>query len=80
MKAKAKLSTVSTAYRTTAAPFTVATTFGKPPVKTDLSSEVENLATGKWYDCNDSWVKQISGPDTDSASAYVLFYVQTSEL
>ena len=45
-----------------------------------LSSEVENLGTGKWYDCNDSWVKQVTGPDTDSASAYVLFYVQVSEL
>lgn len=40
-------------------------------------SEVMNVSTGKWYDCNDSWVKPISSPDTESASAYVLFYVAT---
>ena len=34
-----------------------------------------NSETGKWYECNDSWVKQISGPDSESSSAYVLFYV-----
>ncbi len=28
----------------------------------------------KWYNCNDSWVKSISEPDLESASAYVLFY------
>ena len=34
-----------------------------------------NKESGKWYDCNDSWVKQISAPDSESSSAYVLFYV-----
>jgi ubiquitin C-terminal hydrolase len=34
-----------------------------------------NCETGKWYDCNDSWVKSISGHDSESSSAYVLFYV-----
>jgi ubiquitin C-terminal hydrolase len=34
-----------------------------------------NCESGKWYDCNDSWVKQISGHDSESSSAYVLFYV-----
>jgi hypothetical protein len=38
-------------------------------------SEVMNCESGKWYDCNDSWVKQISGHDAESSSAYVLFYV-----
>jgi ubiquitin C-terminal hydrolase len=42
--------------------------------------EVQNLSTGKWYDCNDSWVKQIGSPDTESASCYVLFYVMTNQL
>ena len=41
-----------------------------------FNSEVMNHNTGKWFDCNDSWVKPIAAPDTDSASAYVLFYVQ----
>jgi len=44
-----------------------------------MCSEVQNLASGNWYDCNDSWVKQIKEPETESASAYVLFYVQKSE-
>ena len=43
-------------------------------------SEVMNLDSRKWFECNDSWVKAISGPDSDSASAYVLFYVQQSHL
>mmetsp|Transcript_58950 Transcript_58950/g.81051 ORF Transcript_58950/g.81051 Transcript_58950/m.81051 type:complete len:135 (+) Transcript_58950:1363-1767(+) len=29
---------------------------------------------GRWYCCNDSHVSRISGPDTSSSSAYVLFY------
>jgi len=37
--------------------------------------EVQNVTTGKWYRCNDSHVNQISAPDTNSTSAYVLFYV-----
>lgn len=32
----------------------------------------------QWYDCNDSWVKPISGPDLNSTSAYVLFYELTT--
>lgn len=39
--------------------------------------EVMNLETNKWYECNDSRVSQKSSPDTSSASAYVLFYIQT---
>mmetsp|Transcript_6618 Transcript_6618/g.4967 ORF Transcript_6618/g.4967 Transcript_6618/m.4967 type:complete len:225 (+) Transcript_6618:886-1560(+) len=30
---------------------------------------------GKWYDCNDSWVTSTNEPDTNSSSAYVLFYI-----
>ncbi|CDW83589.1 ubiquitin carboxyl-terminal hydrolase 2-like [Stylonychia lemnae] len=36
--------------------------------------EIYNLDDGKWYQCNDSWVKQCT-PDLQSSSAYVLFYV-----
>ena len=38
-------------------------------------SEVCNVNTNKWYNCNDSHVSQISRPDNSSTSAYVLFYV-----
>lgn len=39
--------------------------------------EVQNLDDGQWYNCNDSRCsKSYSGADTQSASAYVLFYVQ----
>ena len=37
--------------------------------------EVMNLDTNTWYDCNDSRCSKISMPDTQSASAYVLFYI-----
>jgi ubiquitin C-terminal hydrolase len=39
--------------------------------------EVKNLDTGAWYNCNDSHCSKISGgADNQSASAYVLFYIQ----
>jgi len=37
--------------------------------------EAQNLDTQNWYNCNDSHVSKLSGPDTSSASAYVLFYI-----
>lgn len=39
--------------------------------------EVMNLETQKWFECNDSRCTMKSSPDTSSASAYVLFYIQT---
>jgi len=70
-------------YRIIVGPSTVGTISGKFPInfysrKHDscvFVSEVMNCESGKWYDCNDSWVKQISGHDAESSSAYVLFYV-----
>jgi ubiquitin C-terminal hydrolase len=38
--------------------------------------EAQNLDNKTWYNCNDSHCSKISGPDTSSASAYVLFYIQ----
>jgi len=39
--------------------------------------EVKNLDTGVWYNCNDSHCSKLSGGnDSQSASAYVLFYIQ----
>lgn len=29
---------------------------------------------GAWYNCDDEMVKEISGPDTSSTTAYLLFY------
>jgi ubiquitin C-terminal hydrolase len=75
MKAKRELNTSCTGYLTIAALYMVATTLGKLFSNLVPGSEAMNLSTGKWYDCNDSWVKPISGPDSESASAYVLFYV-----
>ena len=37
--------------------------------------EVMNLDKGEWFCCNDSHCSKISSPDTNSASAYVLFYI-----
>lgn len=34
--------------------------------------------SGKWYRCNDSHVTAISSPDTQSSSAYVVFYRRRS--
>ena len=39
--------------------------------------EVKNLDTGDWYNCNDSHCSKLKGgADNQSASAYVLFYIQ----
>jgi len=37
--------------------------------------EVLDLDQGNWYLCNDSRCSKQSSPDTNSASAYVLFYI-----
>lgn len=80
MKVRRMLSTNYTGYRTIAGLYMAGITSGKSYLLHVVLSEVMNTDSGKWYDCNDSWVKQISGPDNDSASAYVLFYVQQSHL
>jgi ubiquitin C-terminal hydrolase len=74
------LSTNYTGYHIIAGPYMAVIMFGKSFLLHIVLSEVMNTDSRKWYDCNDSWVKQISGPDSDSASAYVLFYVQQSQL
>lgn len=37
--------------------------------------EAMNLDTNQWYTCNDSVCSKTGAADTDSASAYVLFYI-----
>jgi ubiquitin C-terminal hydrolase len=37
--------------------------------------EVLDLDQGQWYSCNDSRCSKQASPDTNSASAYVLFYI-----
>ncbi len=43
-------------------------------------SEVRNLkdSTEQWYLCNDSHVQAIDEPETDSESAYILFYAKAN--
>lgn len=38
--------------------------------------DVMNLDDGTWYNCNDSRCHKTISADTNSASAYVLFYIQ----
>lgn len=76
MKAKETLRISCTGYLTTVGLYMGDTTSGKLRYLNSIPCrEVMNCETGKWYDCNDSWVKSISGHDTESSSAYVLFYV-----
>ncbi len=72
MKARGKLTTNFMVFHTTVALYMAVITFGKnfqilkkicQKMLTFYYSEVMNIDSGKWYDCNDSWVKQISGPD-----------------
>jgi len=37
--------------------------------------EVMNLDDNRWYNCNDSNCSKLSKPDTNSSSAYVVFYI-----
>ena len=39
--------------------------------------EVTNLDDGAWYNCNDSRCHKVATADINSASAYVLFYIQS---
>lgn len=40
--------------------------------------EVLDMDSGEWYNCNDSICSKIGSADVDSASAYVLFYIQST--
>lgn len=66
--------TIYMEFHTTVAVFMVDTTYGKC-VKINFVSDVLNMGDNRWYNCNDSVISRRSSPDTDSSSAYVLFYV-----
>ena len=70
-----KPSTGCLVFHITVVAFTAVTTSGKKSIILYCYSEVFNFGDRRWYNCNDSSVSRISSPDTQSSSAYVLFYV-----